>query len=133
MGSASAPYATGISTPERPCVYKLRADAYLYGAVRAMNKVGEPVVVSVSRTKKQTTTFQRVFVEMNLRIVADNEDVLWSKTIAESFDTMDLRPATPEELKIDFKWIVLGVIGGLVLLVIVLIVIKGIVANVKIR
>ncbi len=105
------PRELGFSTLTQARAYirdnKLKADAYLYGAIRAMYSQEEPGQPENKKTdlKTQTTTIHHpVFIEIELRIVdAKNEDILWAKSVAESFDDVETRPATKREIAIEKK------------------------------
>ena len=114
---------------------KLNADAYLYGAIRATYKPDAPTVLHVNRRTRETTVKQPVVIEISLRIVDINEDILWSKLLAERFDIISNRPATQSELDGNpmmdiIKRYGLFIIGGILIL---LFIIRGIMSNVKIR
>ncbi|MBQ7652707.1 MAG: hypothetical protein IJS15_17245, partial [Victivallales bacterium] len=94
-----------------------------------------PTVLHVNRRTRETTVKQPVVIEISLRIVDINEDILWSKLLAERFDIISNRPATQSELDGNpmmdiIKRYGLFIIGGILIL---LFIIRGIMSNVKIR
>ena len=102
------PRELGYSTLTQARAYmrdnKLKADAYLYGAIRAMHSLEDPEnpKKEVDLKTRMTTVHHPVFVEIELRIVAaSNEDILWAQSVAESFDDPETRPATVREIAIE--------------------------------